>query len=966
MFEPLESRRLFSTVAVVAPVSVVEPADGTTAAATFTATLAEAAGADVTIAYATVNRTAKAGQAYTAASGSVTIPAGSTSATFTVPVLGNDVSTGPQTFAVRLKGSAGVKVNATAVATIIDSTPLPVATVSDVDVSEPAAKARSAASVTVDLANPSSKPVSVTVRTVNDTAVAGTDYVAATRTVVVKPFQTTATVALKVIGDATAAGDDLVFDVDVAKVKNGTADAANPFGRAVIRAADVTRPTVTVSSPTVVEGNAAVFAVSLSAASAYPVSFRYATVPGTATDITATDGIVTIPAGSTSATVTVPTAADGSLATAGQFALALSSPANADLATATATGTVDALPALTVADATTTVTDTGAAQTLTFAVTLSAASVDAVTVDYATADGTALAGTNYTATDGTLTFAPGQTTATVAVTILGNTAVGSTQTFSLALSDPTGATVATPVATAAIVNGTTGAATLSVAPVTVRVGTAGTADLAFTVTLSAAQASAVTVDYATADGTAVAGTDYTATAGTLTLPAGTTTGTVTVPVQAAATTTAGSTQTLTLVLSTPTGAALGTSSATGTIVDDDDGSAGATPTLSVAASTATVGTSGTATVAFAVTLSAAQASAVTVDYSTADGTAVAGTDYTATAGTLTIAAGATTGTVDVPVQAGATTAQSSKTFTLALSTPSGAALGTASATGTIVDDDVAGTTTPSLSVAPATVTVGTSGTGTLAFTVTLSAPQASAVTVHYATANGTAVAGTNYTATSGTLTIAAGSTNGTVDVPVVGAATTAESTTALTLALSSASGATLGTATATGTIIDDNVSSSGGSGTSTDLSDNLSQTTDSTEAATGSNDLAASFATGTSAVSVTSVTIPLAVTSGGAVTVAIYTDGGLEPGTLVGTLTSPSSYSTTGANATFTGSVALSASTTYWVVLKATSGTANWSWTDSTTGTGTGFNGEWATSSDGGTTWFSDDDYPLQMQVLAT
>ena len=37
-----------------------------------------------------------------------------------------------------------------------------------------------------------------------------------------------------------------------------------------------------------------------------------------------------------------------------------------------------------------------------------------------------------------------------------------------------------------------------------------------------------------------------------------------------------------------------------------------------------------------------------------------------------------------------------------------------------------------------------------------------------------------------------------------------------------------------------------------------------------------------------------------------------------------------------------------------------------TTGTGTGFNGEWATSSDGGTTWFSDDDYPLQMQVTVT
>lgn len=99
--------------------------------------------------------------------------------------------------------------------------------------------------------------------------------------------------------------------------------------------------------------------------------------------------------------------------------------------------------------------------------------------------------------------------------------------------------------------------------------------------------------------------------------------------------------------------------------------------------------------AITVTLSAASTGPVIVDYATSDGTATAGLDYTATSGTLTFQPGETSKTVDVSIFDDGVE-EATKTFTLTLTNPSGAALGTASAIGTILDDD--DTTPPVLSL----------------------------------------------------------------------------------------------------------------------------------------------------------------------------------------------------------------------------------------------------------------------------
>lgn len=91
-------------------------------------------------------------------------------------------------------------------------------------------------------------------------------------------------------------------------------------------------------------------------------------------------------------------------------------------------------------------------RTLTFTVTLSSASVQTVTVDFATVDGTALAGSDYVATSGTLTFAPGELSKTVAVTVNGDLAVEANETFTLHLSNAVNGIVATADGTGTITN----------------------------------------------------------------------------------------------------------------------------------------------------------------------------------------------------------------------------------------------------------------------------------------------------------------------------------------------------------------------------------------------------------------------------------------------------------------------------------------------------------------------------------
>jgi hypothetical protein len=211
---------------------------------------------------------------------------------------------------------------------------------------------------------------------------------------------------------------------------------------------------------------------------------------------------------------------------------------------------------------------------------------------------------------------------------------------------------------------------------------AGTATI--TATLSAIAASDTTVTLSTSGTAAGGGTDYTLSNSTITIAAGQTTGTATITAVQDALDEANETVIVDIASVSGGGGANenGTQQLTTTITDDD-----AAPTVSIANVSQAEGNSGTSTMTFTATLSAASGITVTVNYGTSNGTAsTAGSDYTAATGTLTFNPGETSKTFTVTIQ-GDTTVETSETFTATLSAPGNATLGTATATGTITNDD---------------------------------------------------------------------------------------------------------------------------------------------------------------------------------------------------------------------------------------------------------------------------------------
>jgi Calx-beta domain/Beta-propeller repeat len=208
--------------------------------------------------------------------------------------------------------------------------------------------------------------------------------------------------------------------------------------------------------------------------------------------------------------------------------------------------------------------------------------------------------------------------------------------------------------------------------------------LNLTVTLSAGAPMTITVDYATSNGSASAGSDYTAQGGTLTFAPGVTSQPIGIPILGDPNDEPN--ETFTVTLSNPVGGRLGTPASTLVTITDDD----APPTVAWQGASFSVGEpAGTALLP--VTLSAASSFGITVAYATSNGSATAGVppagDYTATSGTLTFPAGVTSQHVSILIT-NDTAAEPSETINLTLSAPTNASLGVPNpATLTILDEE---------------------------------------------------------------------------------------------------------------------------------------------------------------------------------------------------------------------------------------------------------------------------------------
>ncbi len=351
---------------------------------------------------------------------------------------------------------------------------------------------------------------------------------------------------------------------------------------------------------------------------------------------------------------------------------------------------------------------------------------------------------------------------------------------------------------------------LSIADASVSEGDTGTKNLTFTLTqserlLTAASTTVTTVDgSATAGGPAYGGSDYDSVSGASTIAAGDTSTTVSVAVR-------GDTvyehdDSFTVKLSAPDNLTLATSSAVGTILNDE-----AVPTLTVAdLSVVEKDPGGTqATAAVKATLSGPSAFTTSAGWATSDGTATSA-DYTAKSGTVSFAPGSLSKTLSVPVTGDLAT-EDDETFSVGLSGPAPAGDVTTGgpATVTIRDDDAA------VSVSPATGQEPPTGTASLTTTLTLSHANPRSVTLSWATADGSATAPGDYVAVAPTaVTIPAGSTTKTLPMTINSDAVVEPEET-FNVNLSSVTGGQPGTITAAITIIPDRCTVVGTSGADT-------------------------------------------------------------------------------------------------------------------------------------------------------
>jgi Calx-beta domain len=326
-------------------------------------------------------------------------------------------------------------------------------------------------------------------------------------------------------------------------------------------------------------------------------------------------------------------------------------------------------------------------------------------------------------------------------------------------------------------------ATIRINDVSVTEGNTGTVNASFTISTSNLKGAA-SVHWATSAGTATAGTDFLAASGTVNLSKTFRNATVTVKVNGDVIDEPD--ETFSVQLSAPAGATIADATGVGTILDND-----AAPVLSVTDATASEADD---TVEVPVTMSGASWQTVTVHYATTSGSAAENEDYTAVSGTLTIPAGTSPAAIAVPLLDDATD-ETDETFQLSLSVPTNATVAAGTAQVTIADDDA----TPTISIADVSVD---EGSGTATFDVTLSNPSAFGISADYATVDATAIAGEDYTTTTGTVSFVPGDVDATIDVPVT-ADVSDEPTQTFDVTLANPANVTIADGSAVASILDD-------------------------------------------------------------------------------------------------------------------------------------------------------------------
>ena len=702
----------------------------------------------------TIDSSATAGADYSAVSQTLQFAPGSTSENISIPILNDGSSEDNETIIISLSNPINASLdNSTAFLIIEDDDPAPNIFIDDATANE------DIANVTVRLNAPAGKSVSVTASTVGGTAIENTDYNYFSDNVTFAPGENTKTLNIPIHNDTLYENDEQ-FQVLLGNPSFGTISDNSSL---VTIISDDPKPTVSIASSSASEASDNQTAtITLSTASGLDTTVNYATSNGTAiagSDYVAVSDNVTFAAGETSKTVYVSIIPDNTSEENENYTIALtSSDNNSDIGTnASATMLItndDTDPTLNIAATTAVSEDNTTANIL---VSLSAPSGKVVSFDYNMVDGSAIDGQDYTATSGTITIPAYDNSTLIPVTLLTDNLDEATENFQINITSRTNALQGTLTGTVNISDSaSTNPPVLSIADASV---SEGAGSVALTVSVNPVSGQDIDVDYTTVNGTALAVGDFIADNQTLTIPAGQTSGTITINLPDDSIYEGD--ESFEVALSNSVNATLSATDNSSTITINENETL---PILSVSAPN-TAEDNGS----MVLTVDISQASAFATNFTLTTSTssinpATAGNDYTSfTAAPYSIAAGQTNTTINVPIVDDSVSEPDLETFTVAVvNSDNNSGIGPNSSTivGIVDNDD-----DPFINIA--TTTAGSEDNATVNVTISLSATSEKVTSVTFATSDGTAIAGDDYTATNGSVSIAAGDNSTSIPITIL-------------------------------------------------------------------------------------------------------------------------------------------------------------------------------------------------------
>ncbi|QDT43125.1 50S ribosomal protein L24P [Gimesia alba] len=732
--------------------------DGT---ATLTVSLDQPVATTVTVDYTTQDQLAVETDDYTAQAGTLTFTPGIQTQEIIISITDDmDIVEGIETFFVNLANIQASGANISFAddqgeVTILDNETATIS-IDDITVNEN----DGTATLTVSLDKPVATTVSVDFATQDQLAIDPDDYTAQAGTLTFAPDVQTQTIIIDITDDLDIVEGIETFFVNLANIQASGANISLADDQGEVTILDDETATITIDDMTVNENDGtATLTVSLDQPIATVVMVDFATADQTAVgpdDYTSQSGTLTFNPGIQTQTITIDIIDDILVESDESFFVNLANiqASGANISFADDQGEVTILFSEQARFSINDMTVNENAGTATLTVSLDQPVEISVSVDYTTVDLTAADPDDYTSQSGTLTFNAGEQTKTITVSIVDTNLVESTESFFVNLSNIQSdtANVIFTDSQAVVTILDDDHANLTISDLTVD-ETDGTA--AITVSLDNPVYTEISVDFLTADQTALNSIDYLFQSGSLTFNPGEQTKTIFITILDNSI--VEFTETFLVSLSNlqtiSPDVTLADNLATITIIDNDS-AAFSINDLTV--------NEDAGTVTLTVSLDHAVHTTVTVDYYTADNSAANPSDYLSRTGTLIFTLGEQPLTITIPI-VDSDLVESTESFFVNLTNiqASGLDVTYADAQGevTILDDDQATLTIDDMIVDEAA--------GTASITVSLDQPVQTNVSVDFATADQTAVDSDDYLATVGTVTFNPGEQSQTLTVDLV-------------------------------------------------------------------------------------------------------------------------------------------------------------------------------------------------------